>query len=252
MPAACALLALAAALLLPSAPARASTWHSAEHSACLAQAAGQPEAALQRALKWEVEGGGAAAIHCVAVALIGLGSYAEAAKRLEALVALVPDVTPDAQAALLAEAGHAWLLAEDTMRAISAFDAAIKLVDDSADLYIDRSLALVVAGDLWAAIDDLNRAEDLAPERVEVLVFRATAYRYLETWELAAADLERALALDPDYAEAYLERGVLRRELGDKDGARQDWLMALRLEGEGPTADAARMNLEEMDLKVED
>lgn len=230
----------------------AESWHSQRHADCLTEAAADPEAAFDSALGWEAAGGGAAARHCIAVALIGLGAYVEAAKELEALVNETPDPSPEGRAALLAEAGNAWVLADDLERAIAAFDAAIELVPQAPGLYVDRGLALALAGDLWQAVDDLNRAEDLEPDRIDVLVYRATAYRYLEAYELAAADLERAIALYPENPDAYLERGQLRRALGDLAGARRDFLQVLRLDPDGPIAEDARQAIEAMDLKVED
>jgi tetratricopeptide (TPR) repeat protein len=239
-------------LLLPLSPRPAAAdaaWDSSRHADCLQHAAGDPAAALEEALTWDAEGGGAAAQHCQAVALTGLGEYTKAAALLEDLVNRVPDQSDDGRAALLAEAGNAWILANDLPRAVAAFDAAIKLVPGDAGLHIDRALALALAGDYWAAIDDLNAAEDLAPDRADLLIFRATAYRYLEVYDLAAADLERALQLDPVNPEAFLERGMLRRLTGDADGARADWLRVLDLDPEGPSGDAARRNLELLDVK---
>lgn len=247
-------LRLAAALLLlpPTAGAAAQdSWESPEHSACLQRAAGAPEAALEEALAWEAAGGGPAALHCQAVALIGSGDYARAAALLEELPNALPGDAVDGRAALLGEAGNAWILANDMPRAVAAFDAAIALVPNAASLRIDRALALALAGDYWAAIDDLNVAEDLAPDRADLLIFRATAYRLLEVFDLALADLERALQLDPWNPEAYLERGMSRRLTGDDAGARADWLKVLELDGEGPSGDAARRNLELLDVKVE-
>jgi len=252
-----ALLLLAPLLLAPAPPALAQAgtqagWHSSEHGACLAQAAGDPERALERARTWEAMQGGTPARHCLAVALIGLGRFTEAAQILEALVNEVQESAPEVRSALLAEAGNAWVLANDLPRAVAAFDAAVTLTPNNASLHVDRALALALAGDYWAAIDDLNSAEVLAPDRTDVLLFRATAYRLLEVYELAAADLERLLALAPDYAEAYLERGNLRRLTGDDAGARQDWLKVLQLDPDGPTGDAARDNLETLDVKQDD
>lgn len=239
-------------LLLPllAGPASAdAAWESARHSQCLQHAASDPAAALEEALTWDAEGGGAAAQHCQAVAQTGLGEYAKAAALLENLVNSLPDQSDDGRAALLAQAGNAWILANDLSRAVAAFDAAIRLAPGNAGLHIDRALALALAGDYWAAVDDLNAAEDLAPDRADLLIFRATAYRYLEVYDLAAADLERALQLDPLNPEAFLERGMLRRLTGDPDGARADWLKVLDLDAEGPSGDAARRNLELLDVK---
>lgn len=246
------LLAVLLSLTATAGPAVAdSAWESADHSACLEQAALDPAAGLERALAWDAEGGGAAAQHCLAVARIGLGQYAEAAALLEDLANRLPDPTPDARAALLGEAGNAWILADDLPRAIAAFDAAIGLVGNAASLYIDRALALALAGDYWAAIDDLNAAEDLSPDRPDLLIFRASAYRYLEVYDLALADLERALQLDAGNPEAWLERGMVRRLTGDDAGARADWLKVLELDPEGPSGEAAQRNLELLDVKTD-
>ena len=49
---------------------------------------------------------------------------------------------------------------------------------------------------------------------------------------------------------ALLERGNLRRLDGDDNGARADWLMVLSLQPQGEAAEAARQNLEKMDVNV--
>lgn len=239
-------------LLLPAAGAAAQeTWESSAHAACLQRAAEAPEAALEEALGWAAAGGGPAALHCQAVALIGSGDYARAAMILEDLPNTLPEAAVDGRAALFGEAGNAWILANDMPRAVAAFDAAIALVPNVAALHIDRALALALAGDYWAAIDDLNVAEDLDPGRADLLIFRATAYRLLEVYDLALADLERAIQLDPWNPEAFLERGMSRRLTGDDAGARADWLKVLELDGDGPSGDAARRNLELLDVKVD-
>ena len=198
-------LRLAAALLLPPTAGAAAqdSWESPEHSACLQRAAGAPEAALEEALAWEAAGGGPAALHCQAVALIGSGDYARAAALLEELPNALPGDAVDGRAALLGEAGNAWILANDMPRAVAAFDAAIALVPNAASLRIDRALALALAGDYWAAIDDLNVAEDLAPDRADLLIFRATAYRLLEVFDQISHDL---LGQDRCFREQAVER----------------------------------------------
>ncbi len=99
--------------------------------------------------------------------------------------------------------------------------------------------------------DDLNHAIELAPRRADALVLRATAYRYVDSLELAEEDLRRALALDPRSADALLERGIVRRLRNDMAGARADWLQVLRLAPEGGPADAARTNLEKLDVHTD-
>ena len=103
----------------------------------------------------------------------------------------------------------------------------------------------------FEAIDDLNRALDLSPRRIDALLVRASTYRYLGQLDLARDDVERALAIDPEHPDALLEHGVIARAAGDKNAARQDFLTVLKLTSEGPAGDAARLNLEAMDVRVE-
>ncbi|WP_119460858.1 hypothetical protein [Rhodospirillaceae bacterium SYSU D60014] len=249
--------AVAAALLFSTATALASDEepppidHSQEYADCITLAQRMPDEAFESALTWESVGGGSAARHCAAVALINVGEFAEAATRLEAIAKDTPVDKPQLAADLLGQAGQAWLMAGMVERAYAAQTAALELAPEDVDLLIDRSVTLADAANYWEAIDDLNRANALAPNRADVLVLRATAYRYVDGLELARADIEQALRIEPQNADALLERGILRRLAGDADGARRDWLQVAMLAAGTPTADAAQMNLETLDLKTE-
>jgi tetratricopeptide (TPR) repeat protein len=237
------------ALALLSGGAAAETVdHPKEYAACMALARSEPNAAFESALAWQDRGGGPAARHCAAVALIGLGQHREAAARLEALA---EGLAPELRIGVLGHAGQAWLLAGEIDRAYAVQSAALGLAPHDPALLVDRGVTLAEAGRYWEAIDDLDRALELDPRRVEALVFRASAYRRVDALELAADDLERALARRPDHPEALLERGIVRRLSGDEAGARRDWLEVLRLAAGTPAADTARENLERMDVKVE-
>ncbi|MFM8800189.1 MAG: hypothetical protein ACKOEE_06480, partial [Tagaea sp.] len=101
----------------------------------------------------------------------------------------------------------------------------------------------------WEAIDDLDRAVDLAPERGDIYALRAAAYRRVEALDLAAQDAERAVELAPRAAESWLERGIVNRLKGDKPAARRDFRQVLLLDPDGETGDAARANIERMELE---
>ncbi|MSO74376.1 MAG: hypothetical protein EXQ99_04375 [Alphaproteobacteria bacterium] len=105
------------------------------------------------------------------------------------------------------------------------------------------------AGSYFDAIDDLNRIIELTPDDADALVYRATAYRYLDAPSLAEDDIERALASAPYHLGASLERGNLRRLRDDQAGAHADWLKVITLAPESEAADAARKNIEALDIK---
>ena len=240
--------ALAAAHAAAAAPA-AEIDHADEYGACMDLASRDPEEAFDKALAWRDLGGGNAARHCVAKALMGLGQYDEAARRFEALAQGIK-AEPAFKAQILGHAAQAWLMDGETERAREVLAAALKLKPGDIDLLVDRAVVLATQGKYQDAIKDLDRAIAGAPFRAEVLVFRASARRRLGDLESAETDVARALALDVNHPDGLLERGILRRLRGDDDGARRDWLKVLGLVADGPLAEAARANIEKMDVKA--
>jgi len=222
--------------------------HAYQYKACMELAKDAPQEAFESALTWRGLGGGDAADHCLAVALIGLGQHAEAAARLEALAGKAKQDAA-VKAGLLAHAAQAWILSGQAMRAESVLTAALKLTPSDGALMIDRAQARAGQKDYEGAVKDLSKAIELNGLAADAFVFRAAAYRHLDRLELALADVERALALDPGHPDGLLERGILRRLRDDEAGARQDWLGIIRLAPQSPAADAARHNLESMDVK---
>ena len=71
----------------------------------------------------------------------------------------------------------------------------------------------------------------------------------VEALDLARQDIDAVLAARPDNPDALLERGLIRKALGDRDDARADWLTVLEIAVEGPLTDAARRNIEQMDVQ---
>ena len=232
------------------------------YESCLKLAVIDAEQAFEEGLAWQDNGGGDGALHCIAVALIGMEHFKEGATRLEALAtAMAAGTSSELRAEVLAQAGQAWLRAENLERAFAVQTAALKLARTGsmayAEILIDRAITLAEANHHWEAIDDLNLAAEVAqqlneggPEQTFSLVLRASAYRFVDELLLALEDVEAALALSPDYPEALLERGIIRRLMGDDNGARADWLTLTRLYSSTRAADAARRNIEKLDVKI--
>ncbi|CAA7616447.1 tetratricopeptide repeat protein [Magnetospirillum sp. UT-4] len=241
---------IALPLLVAALAARAETIDAPlEYRGCMALAKQQPEQGWEEALAWQSLGGGEAARHCAAVALIGLGKHSEAASRLETLAN--ESVREDhVRAEMLAQAGQAWLLAGNVTRADSAQRAALVLAPGTPDLILDHAVLLAQVHHYAEAVDLLSDLLRRQPNRIEALTLRASAFRYLDNLPGAEDDVNTALKLDPDFPDARLERGIIRRLKGDTSGAREDWLHAIAILPEGDAADAARRNLEMLDVKV--
>lgn len=219
---------------------------AARYRTCLALADENPQSAYDQALDWrDHDSGGRPAEHCAAVALTRLGSFTEAARRLEILAR---DSEEGMAAQLYGQAGQAWYLAGDMKRAYSNQTKAVDRAPGDPDLLIDRAFTLVDANDVWRAIDDLTLAAQLAPGRGDILIYRASAHRLVGSPDLAMTDVERGLTLLPNDANGLLERGILKRMEGDEAGARADWLDAIQADPESEAAEAARGNLARMDI----
>lgn len=243
------LILLILVLLLPSGAWAQAIDGAQEYKACLTLAKKNPEAGWEEALAWQSLGGGEAARHCAAVALIGLGKYGEAASRLETLAN--ESVREDsARAEMLAQAGQAWLLEGNILRADSAQRGALILAPGNPDLLLDHAVLLAQVNHYAEAVDVLSAVLRAQPNRVEALTLRGTAFRFLNNIPGAADDINQALKLDPDFPDALLERGILKRLEGDDKGARADWVRAIDLAPESETADLVRKNLEKLDVKV--
>ena len=222
---------------------------AARYENCLRTTASDPLQAHEIARTWAEQGGGLAARHCAAVAMIRYGRPEYAAPDLESLAheaaARRADLAPD----LYAQAAQAWLLARDPNRALSLQTEALKRRPRDADFLIDRAMIRLDLKQSWEAVDDLNLALDVAPRRSEALIYRATAYRQIGTADLAEEDIARALKLRPDAPDALAERGAIKAMKGDKPGARADWLRVLALAPDTAAGDQARAGLEQIDVK---
>jgi tetratricopeptide (TPR) repeat protein len=219
------------------------------YAACMALARKDPKAAHASALAWRNKGGGDAAIHCVAVALLGLGQHGQAGQMMEELAARTEDKRGALKAGLLSQAANAWLIAGKPQRAAKLLTGALGLVPRDVEVLLDRSIARAMLGKYWEALDDLNEALERDPDRADALTFRASAWRHVDALDLADNDIAAALKHRPDFPDGLLERGLIRKARGDRAGARADWLRVLEIAIEGPLTETARRYLENMDVK---
>jgi tetratricopeptide (TPR) repeat protein len=212
---------------------------------CLSMAALDPAAALGVAGQWVKENGGVPAQHCMAVALVGVKRYPEAAARLDAL-GRAPGVG-DLRSALFDQAGNAWLLAGEAAKAAASFQSALALSGGDPDIYADLARAQAAEMDWKSAEADLNAALSLAPKRADLLVLRASARHAQGNLVTAQNDVDWALMLKPNMAEALVERGSIARDRGDMKSARADFQAVLKQGQAGEAADTARRNLAALD-----
>ena len=220
---------------------------AASYEHCMKLAKQNPAAAQKLAATWHDNGGKHPADHCAAVALIGLKQYREAAVRLEALAQAMASAPPGLRAGVLDQAGQAWGLAGDPVRAYAAAGAALELQPNDPELLMDRAQAAAAAGYFDRAVSDLDHVLKTEPNRFDALLYRASANRALGRLDSALGDIERALVQAPNSAPALLERGNIRRLKGDNLGARRDWERVGQLAPGSEVDMAAKANIEHLD-----
>lgn len=242
-------LSVAAAVLVggTAGPGMAETLSAeAEYSACMGQVAPVPEKALMHAERWAGLGGGAAAQHCRAAALLAMGKEEQAALILEELAQEARTSAP-VKLGLLRQAARAWLTVGELVRAEGVLTAALSVAPGDADTLEDRAIVRMEQGESDRALADLTAALTAQPERLSALVLRAAAQRRAGDLNRAAEDLTRAALLNGDHPDVLLESGALSLARRDKAQARAAWLRLLAVAPDGPAADAARNQLSVMD-----
>jgi len=238
------------ALMIASGPAFAQNQdNGAEYKACLKLTKREPEMAFESALSWLVQGGGFAARHCAALALIEQKKYHLAAPRLEKLAEDMRDSGSPFVIPMLSQAANSWLLAKNYNRANAVATAALKIEPNNIELLIDRSRILAAAKNYQEAFDDLDLVLRLDPSRSDALAYRAAAWRQLGNDNRAMEDVNLALSLTPDLLDALIERGILYRLAGDPENAQKDWTKVLELSPNSPAGETARKNIQKLALQ---
>lgn len=134
--------------------------------------------------------------------------------------------------------------------AIADYDLALRLNPDYANAYNNRGIARGNLGQHEAAIADFDSALRLNPDYTEAYYNRGIARLGLGQHEAAIADYDAALRLNPNYAKAYYTRGLAELQLNRIDEARQDFERVLNLAqamGNGGLMEQARFSLEALD-----
>jgi tetratricopeptide (TPR) repeat protein len=211
---------------------------------CLKLVDKSPGTAFDQAEGWYQNGGGPAALHCEGLALVQLKRYAEAAGKFEEAARSGAIGSRDERAALLDQAGNAWLLSGKPDRADEDFSGSLGFAPHDEDTLADRGRARGLSKN-WAGADaDLTAVLAIDPNRADVLVLRASARHAEGRKPEARADIDHALEIYPDYPEALLERGAMKAEGGDADGARADWQEVLSVAAGTGAADEAKVRIQ--------
>lgn len=252
-----------------SLPVQARDADERRYDRCLETALRTPDKAINLALVWQGEGGGVPARHCEAVGLYEMGEFAEAGIRLERIaedMRIGKDMpirrgkrivaSAEMLADMYGQAANAWLLADETVNAEATINAALSLATKNspqyADLMLEKAQIFAADGSFGEALRLIEQVIALDGERKEILIFAASSARGSDNYISAQRYLDEYQEHFPDNPTGYLERGNLEDAMGQFSLARKSWLKVIELDPEGIDAEAARANLERLDLQVKE
>jgi tetratricopeptide (TPR) repeat protein len=207
---------VAVALLTPEAPylpvyLASEMAAGARHKECVRLIVEDAAQGREGAQRWALEGGGAPAQHCLAIADLAAGFPRLAAARLTDISERADAGDAAARARVLAEAALAWLEADDIPEAEQAIMEAKSRAPDLAELDFVAAKIYAEANRWQAAADAVSSAERRGATSPEAYVIRARAHRALGRIEDAANDVVAALSMDPFNVDALTLRGELRQ-----------------------------------------
>ena len=125
--------------------------------------------------------------------------------------------------------GYLYLEEDSKEEALSAFDNAIRLKRDEAEIYALRGDVKALLENYESAIVDYNEAIRWGANLEEMHSNCADAKNALRRYDEAIVDCNEAIRLNPDYTEAYMVRGEARVGLQDSSQAITNFQRALEL-----------------------
>ncbi len=114
-------------------------------------------------------------------------------------------------------------------KALDAYDTAIRLQPDYAEVYNNRGNIKNGLGCPDDAGADYDTAIRLNPHFAEAYYNRGTQKVLCEELDAAIVDYTEAIRIKPDYAEVYVNRGIAKVGLNRIDEAESDFQIALEL-----------------------
>lgn len=180
-----------------------------DYQACIDRIEANIDAGRKAALRWVTDGGGAPALHCVAVADIAAGFPRLAAGKLDSLAEKSRLIDALVSARLYVQAAQAWTQGGETERALASLREAYRMAPAAEEVNLLAAPIYAEAGRWGLVKKSLDDAERDTPLSSAALVLRARAKMVLSDPEAAARDLQKALNEDPENIDGLILRGEL-------------------------------------------
>lgn len=221
-----------------------------DYDACLDLIGSDAARAEREAGEWARFGGGPAARHCYALALVAIGAQSRGIDELLGIASEEPDLEPDARADILVQAGDLLIDEGNAVTAGIVAEQALRIDPRNPSAFVLRAKLKLGANDVRAAVRDLDSALARQPGDARFLALRASAHRRLGQHIEARDDASFATESDPGDASAWLERGRAEAALKDRNAARFSFLEAIALDREGKVGKSARTALQRMEAEI--
>lgn len=229
------------------------SWAVDDYDTCIAMIASDPERAEREAGDWaRYGGGGPAARHCYALALIEVGAPIRAADELIGTAVDAADMPNQARADILVQAGELLLDTDYLTTAELVAGQALQLIKDDPGALGLRAAVSLAGGSPRIALRDLDKALAQDGKNVRLLLRRAATHRRLGNDIPARDDANFATELAPDLAEAWLQRGQIEARLGETSKARASLLKAIEFDRDGKIGRAAQLALQKMEAGIKE
>lgn len=217
--------------------------NEARFAACVVQSEKDPAKALEEAGAWQIAGGGPLARQCAGLAYATQKRWLPAATAFQQAAEEAERGRDSRAAQLWVQAGNASLLAGESAKARSAFDAAlasgILKGAEAGEAHLDRARAALSMKDNAAARSDLDAALKLVPEDPLAWLLSATLARKAGDLPRARIDIAEAMKRAPDEASVAVEAGNIAILSGSTEAARTAWEAAVKADPDGPDGKAA-------------
>jgi len=208
---------------------------------CVDLAERDPVKGAQEADRWIAGGGTFLALQCRGLAFANGQRPVDAAADFEG-AAKSAEMAQDVRAGTYwAQAGNAWLAANEPVKARNALDAALASGNltglQKGEAELDRARALVAQKQMTEARETIDRALADAPADPLAWLLSATLARRMQDTPRAQKDIDQALRLAATDPSVQLEAGNIAATARDEDGAKAAWTRVTQL---APNSDQAR------------
>lgn len=236
-------------LLVAAAATAAPAADQARFKTCVELVDTDPQAALESAETWQMDGGNVLARQCQGLAYAAQARWLSAMTTFQQAAEAAQQAKDSRAAALWVQAANSALAGGEFVKARSFIDAA--LIEgtlkgpEAGEAHLDRARALVAVGDLTKARTDLDAAAKLVPQDPLIWLLSAALARRTGDLDRARTDIAEAARLSPDDASVALEAGNIAAMMGNDAAARTAWEAAVKIAPDGPQGKAAAKALEQ-------